>query len=435
MISARIRARVATRQSPRTPIEADFAFGGDLDLVADLCSLPRATYPWPFASPCSQSSSVRFVKDVPTRRYIYATIAQCMPFSPVRSSARPRRHQQGGYHECPNQRAVPGKPPQDRSKYHAISPPTVPLPVNAVIAAAVKTARGRSSRTSHEWGPKMSQQQKHSSGRWPAEMPPISVLGRELLVVTAVQRCRALLLPLVSAATLALFAALGWSVAAVLAAAAYTFYSYGSTSHDLVHGNLGLPRWLNHVLLSIVELLGLRSGHAYQAAHLHHHARFPLADDVEGAAAHGTLIAAVLAGPLQQLRIWCWAARHARRHRTWIVAEGVACLAMVLGALASWPLSAAPAAYLVLVVLGSWTFPLITGYLPHHPQGANALSQTRRFRGIVAAVLFRQHLYHLEHHLYPAVPHQHWPRLACAWTRISTAPACHPSCWGSERDS
>jgi beta-carotene hydroxylase len=27
-------------------------------------------------------------------------------------------------------------------------------------------------------------------------------------------------------------------------------------------------------------------------------------------------------------------------------------------------------------------------------------------------VIFRQHLYHLEHHLYPAVPHQRWPQLA-----------------------
>ncbi len=82
------------------------------------------------------------------------------------------------------------------------------------------------------------------------------------------------------------------------------------------------------------------------------------------------------------------------------------------GRLASWPVTRAPSAYVALVVLGSWTFPLITGYLPHRPEGANALTQTRRFRGTVAAVLFRQHLYHLEHHLYPAVPHQHWPQLA-----------------------
>ncbi|HEY2837536.1 MAG TPA: fatty acid desaturase [Pirellulales bacterium] len=205
---------------------------------------------------------------------------------------------------------------------------------------------------------------------------------------------------------------LGWRVAALLAAAAYTFYSYGSTSHDLVHGTLGLSSRWNHVLLSIIEFAGLRSGHAYQAAHLQHHSRFPHFDDVEGAAAHGTLLGAMLAGPLHQLKIWCWAVRHARRYRAWIIAEGLACLVILLGAVASWPVTHAPAAYLALVVLGSWTFPLITSYLPHNPHGKNALRQTRRFRGVVAEVLFRRHLYHIEHHLYPAVPHQQWHELA-----------------------
>jgi len=46
------------------------------------------------------------------------------------------------------------------------------------------------------------------------------------------------------------------------------------------------------------------------------------------------------------------------------------------------------------------------------PKGPSELTRTRRFRGKVAAVLFRQHLYHLEHHLYPKVPHHHWAALA-----------------------
>ena len=259
---------------------------------------------------------------------------------------------------------------------------------------------------------KMAPKLQRNAARSPATMPPLSMLGQDLLTVTATQRCYALLLPLASAASLALFAALGWPLAALLAAAAYTFYSYGSTSHDLVHGNLGLTRPLNHILLSIIELAGLRSGHAYQAAHLQHHARFPHADDIEGAPAHGTLIGAVFAGPLHQLKVWCWAVRHARRYRGWVIAEGLVCLATAIGALACWPVTYAPAYYLALIVMGSWTFPLFTGYLPHDPKGADTLSQTRRFRGSVAAVLFRQHLYHLEHHLYPAVPHQHWPDLA-----------------------
>jgi beta-carotene hydroxylase len=219
-------------------------------------------------------------------------------------------------------------------------------------------------------------------------------------------------LPLASAAALAVFSTLGWTFAALIAAATYTFYSYGSTSHDLVHGNLRLPPKLNHVLLSLTELVGLRSGHAYQAAHLRHHARFPAVDDIEGAPAHGTCLEAVLAGPLQQVRIWCWALRSTPRYRAWIIVEGLACLTILLGAVAALPVSRTPLAYVTLVVLGSWTFPLITGYLPHNARGTDALSRTRRFRGTVANVLFRQHLYHLEHHIYPAVPHHHWPELA-----------------------
>jgi hypothetical protein len=43
--------------------------------------------------------------------------------------------------------------------------------------------------------------------------------------------------------------------------------TYGSTSPDLVHSNRGLSRTANNILLGLVELLALRSGHAYQAAY------------------------------------------------------------------------------------------------------------------------------------------------------------------------
>jgi beta-carotene hydroxylase len=64
------------------------------------------------------------------------------------------------------------------------------------------------------------------------------------------------------------------------------------------------------------------------------------------------------------------------------------------------------------MVMGSWVIPLVTSYVPHDPSGATALAQTRRFRGKVLSVIALQHLYHLEHHLYPGVPHQNWPELA-----------------------
>ena len=49
---------------------------------------------------------------------------------------------------------------------------------------------------------------------------------------------------------------------------------------------------------------------------------------------------------------------------------------------------------------------------PHDPEGKDELRQTRAFRGRVLSMIALEHLYHLEHHLYPAVPHHNWPELA-----------------------
>jgi beta-carotene hydroxylase len=253
-------------------------------------------------------------------------------------------------------------------------------------------------------------EQRRSSRQ--AVLPPLRELGLDLTHVTARQRWSALALPLGCVAAAFVFASFGWWFPAMLAVAAYTFSSYGSTSHDLVHGTLGLPRHVDRVLLSIIELLGLRSGHAYLAAHLHHHRQFPQRDDVEAAAAHGSAVQALLAGPLHQFRIWKWALANAPRFRHWILLEGIACVALGVTAVMLMPMTCIPMVYVSLVVMGSWSFPLLTAYLPHDPAGADELRQTRRFRGRVASVVFAEHLYHLEHHLYPKVPHQNWSRLA-----------------------
>ncbi len=51
-------------------------------------------------------------------------------------------------------------------------------------------------------------------------------------------------------------------------------------------------------------------------------------------------------------------------------------------------------------------------YLPHDAKGETTLAKTRLFRGRLFRLVAFDHLYHLEHHLYPAVPHHHWPTLA-----------------------
>ena len=61
---------------------------------------------------------------------------------------------------------------------------------------------------------------------------------------------------------------------------------------------------MNDGLLSAIELLMLRSGCAYRLAHLHHHAHYPHDDDPEGRASHGSLLAALTAGPTYVPRLY-----------------------------------------------------------------------------------------------------------------------------------
>src|SRR5947209_1230698 len=165
-------------------------------------------------------------------------------------------------------------------------------------------------------------------------MPPLRELGLDLVRISPLRRLISLVFPFIWCGAYFALAFQGWWPAAVFALVALSFVTYGSVSHDLVHRNLGLPPAVNEVLLCLTELLGLRSGHAYRVAHLHHHAHYPDEDDIEAAAARMSLIGALAEGVLFQPRVWFWALRHGRQTRGWIVGEGIACLFLVGTALA-----------------------------------------------------------------------------------------------------
>jgi beta-carotene hydroxylase len=245
-----------------------------------------------------------------------------------------------------------------------------------------------------------------------SRQPKLSDLGIDLVHLTKWQLSRAIAWPFVAFVAFWIFAWLGYWLLAVFSLMVLSFVTYGSTSHDLVHRSLGLQRLLNDLLLSVIELISLRSGHAYQVAHLNHHARFPHEDDVEAEAARMSLIRALLEGVVFQFRVYAWALRNPGGRRNWIVGEGLAVAVIVLGAIAALPWTIIPGVYAGLIIAGSWTIPLMTSYLPHDPEASDVLHQTRVFRGFLVRCVAFDHLYHLEHHLYPAVPHQNWPRLA-----------------------
>ncbi len=180
--------------------------------------------------------------------------------------------------------------------------------------------------------------------------PRISELGIDLLRVTHWQLARSIALPLIAFASFWFFAAMEWWFLAVFSTVVLSFVTYGSTSHDLVHANLGLKRLPNDILLSVIEAISLRSGHAYRAAHLHHHASFPHADDIEADASRMSFIRALCEGVVFQFRIYYWAFRNSEQWRRWIAGEGIAVLAIVFGALAALPWTIAPIVYAALMI-------------------------------------------------------------------------------------
>jgi beta-carotene hydroxylase len=243
--------------------------------------------------------------------------------------------------------------------------------------------------------------------------PRLPELGLDLLVITPAQRGLTVTLPFICAGIYFVAACTGHWVIAVAALVYLSFVTYGSTSHDLVHRNLGLSPRTNEIFLTLIELLSLRSGHAYRMAHLHHHARFPAEDDIEAAASRRSLVGALLEGVTFHFRLWLWAFKRARkRERGLILIEGGLAMLLMLAAILLWQVTLVPLVYVLLMTTGAWITPLITSYVPHNPHGKSELEQTRVFRGTALSILALEHLYHLEHHLYPSVPHQNWPRLA-----------------------
>jgi beta-carotene hydroxylase len=193
------------------------------------------------------------------------------------------------------------------------------------------------------------------------------------------------------------------------------FVAIVTVTHDVVHSSLGLAQRQTEWWLFVLGAVLLESGHAYRTTHHQHHRVFPGPDDPEGDPARMRFWQAVLWGPLFLPRLWWWAyQRNAGRpdQQWWLLAEAAWAVGMVLLAAMLWPVSHAFAWYVALALLGSWVYPLLTVHLPHRDYGETPLTQTGTLRGVIVPALFLELTYHLEHHLYPAVPSHHLAELS-----------------------
>lgn len=241
--------------------------------------------------------------------------------------------------------------------------------------------------------------------------PPLADLGPGLVGTGRRQRWVSLSRPYAGILIFAAVVHAGWWWAAPLVMFGI-FVAVVTVTHDVVHGCLGLRRRGTEWALLALGVVLLESGHAYRVTHLQHHRTFPGPDDPEGYPARLTFLGAVLYGPAFLARLWVWAYRRSARDRVWLVVEALVPLAVVATGIALWPVTKTVLVYAVMAVAGSWVYPLLTVYLPHHDYGDTPWTQTRTLRGRLLPAVFLELTYHLEHHLYPQVPSHRLPELA-----------------------
>jgi fatty acid desaturase len=257
-------------------------------------------------------------------------------------------------------------------------------------------------------------------------LPMLAELGEDLLRTTRAQRRLALTRPYLGIALFIGAAWLGWWWITPLIVFG-VFVAVVTATHDVVHRTLGLSDRQTDWWLFLCGLVLLESGHAYRMTHRQHHATFPSADDPEGYPADLSFLGAVVYGPVFLVRLWWWSLRRAdRTGRRWLLVEASVPVLAVVGGVLLWPVTPALLVYAVMAIVGSWVYPLLTVYLPHHDYGDEPLTQTRTLRGRLIPAVFLELTYHLEHHLYPQVPSHNLPELARRLDPVLAAAGVRP---------
>ncbi len=247
-----------------------------------------------------------------------------------------------------------------------------------------------------------------------AGLPPLRELGLDLLETNGWQRWQPFAMPYLYAAAFMLGWHQGWWILCAVALV-MVFSACATSTHDVVHGTLGLTRRTNEWALFLLGAPVLESGHAYRFTHLEHHRIFPDHDDIEGEAAHQPIWKVLVTGPMFLPRLWWWSWQRSQKRpqqRRWLLVEGLLPILFLIAGGLLLPWTASVLAYGVTVILSSWLYPLFAVHLPHRRFEEKPIGMAWTCRGWLIPKLFLPLAFHLEHHLYPQVPSHNLPKLA-----------------------
>ena len=201
----------------------------------------------------------------------------------------------------------------------------------------------------------------------------------------------------------------GWYLFAL--PASFMFFLVGLRQvHNAYHYALGLGRRGSDWVMFALSVLMLGSMHAVQINHLEHHLHCLTEEDVEGASARMPAWKALMAGPLFPIRLHLNAWKKARGATfRWIVAELVISVGLVTAA------CAIPIPWFRYHVLAMGVGQCLTSFFAvwtvHHDCDQSG-PFARTLRGLLKNGATYNMFFHVEHHLFPAVPTCHLPQLA-----------------------
>ena len=181
--------------------------------------------------------------------------------------------------------------------------------------------------------------------------------------------------------------------------------------HDVFHHNLGLPRWLDELLMVVMSLVMLGSMHAVQWNHLRHHRHCMDDDDLEAMSARLPAWQALVWGPVFPLLLHRAALVRGRaRVRCWVCLELALNLALV-AAVGLGPRIDFLRYHMVAMAVGQCLTAFFAVWTVHHDCDRSHFI-ARTLRGRLKTWLTFNMFYHVEHHLFPQLPTRRLPALA-----------------------
>lgn len=206
-----------------------------------------------------------------------------------------------------------------------------------------------------------------------------------------------------------------WSVALL---ASFVFFLTGlRQAHGAQHYSLGVSRLAQDLLLLALSVLMLSSLHALQATHMHHHRHALDESDLESATARMPWWSAIISGPWFIVMLNVGGYRIAKPvKRRWIRWEAALVLAYLF-VVFTWAPDAVQS-FACAMLLGECLTGFFAVWTVHHDcDPDHQIARTQR--GWWKTALTYQMFYHVEHHLFPAVPTPHLPELAARLDRAA----------------